>query len=203
MTTRRAVMTTALLFALAGGCGGQGSAAPERQSPTSGGEATAAGSTPAEGPESIGIPNEAHPREGLTTGGQPSDESLHRAAEQGYRTVISLRTQGEPGSEGEGKTVRELGMDYVSIPIDAPGDVNEQKARELTHALDEAERPVLLHCGSSNRAGALLALEAFFVDGMSKDEALELGREAGMTRLEPVVKERITQACKRDPERDC
>jgi hypothetical protein len=49
----------------------------------------------------------------------------------------------------------------------------------------------MLHCGSGNRIGALFALMAFHLEGESADRALQVGREAGLTRLEPVVRERL------------
>jgi hypothetical protein len=34
-------------------------------------------------------------------------------------------------------------------------------------------------------------MKAFYVDGMSPEEALVIGEEAGMTRLEPTVREKL------------
>jgi hypothetical protein len=39
--------------------------------------------------------------------------------------------------------------------------------------------------------GALLALKAFQLDGASAEEALDLGRRAGLKGLEPAVRERL------------
>ena len=49
-----------------------------------------------------------------------------------------------------------------------------------------------MHCGSGNRAGALLALREK-LNGAENGAALEFGREAGLTRLEPVVIERLEE----------
>ena len=56
--------------------------------------------------------------------------------------------------------------------------------------LESYDGPVLIHCASSNRVGALLALRES-LRGASDEEALEFGKQAGMTRLEPLVKERL------------
>ncbi|MFN9948730.1 MAG: hypothetical protein ACK56S_17980, partial [Planctomycetota bacterium] len=48
-----------------------------------------------------------------------------------------------------------------------------------------AKGPVQLRCGSSNRCGARLALKAFHVDGLGKDDALACGRRGGLKALEP------------------
>jgi len=48
----------------------------------------------------------------------------------------------------------------------------------------------LLHCGSGNRVGALLALLKSS-QGASDEAALEYGISAGLTGLEPVVRARL------------
>ena len=130
--------------------------------------------------------NVRQPMPDLLTGGQPTLEELAKAAEAGYTTVITLRRDGEIDWD-EKAEVEKLGMRFVHLPIGRE-DVTEESARALAEAL-ETEGPVLLHCGSGNRVGALLALKAFHVDGKDADAALEFGREAGLTSLEDQVKE--------------
>ena len=43
--------------------------------------------------------------------------------------------------------------------------------------------PAMVHCASGNRVGAMLALKAAWIDGASPEEALQLGVDAGLTRL--------------------
>jgi len=86
----------------------------------------------------------------------------------------------------------DAGLRYVEIPVDHAAGLTEENARRLDELLrDPAARPMIVHCASGNRVGALLALRARLVEGASVDEALELGRKAGLTRLEPVVRERL------------
>jgi protein tyrosine phosphatase (PTP) superfamily phosphohydrolase (DUF442 family) len=49
------------------------------------------------------------------------------------------------------------------------------------------DEPVLVHCASANRVGALFALSTYRETG-DFDKALEAGREAGLTRLEGTVR---------------
>ncbi|MER2176978.1 MAG: hypothetical protein ABS955_04680, partial [Stenotrophomonas maltophilia] len=56
-------------------------------------------------------------------------------------------------------------------------------AKALRTVLAQSQGPVLLHCASGNRAGALLALLQAR-EGASVDDALTFGRAAGMTSLE-------------------
>jgi protein tyrosine phosphatase (PTP) superfamily phosphohydrolase (DUF442 family) len=143
----------------------------------------------------VGLPGEQHPAVGVTTGGVPSTEALNRARAMGYHTVVSLLVDDEPGLTGEEEAVTSRGMRFVRIPVAGSRGLDEASARRLGEVLhDPAAKPVLLHCSSGNRAGALLALEAFYVEGASVDDALELGRAAGLTRLEPSVRAQLEAA---------
>lgn len=132
------------------------------------------------------------PVEGITTAGQPDAAALNIFAEQGYRTVIDIRTEPEDRGMDEAAVIADLGMGYIVFPIDKSEAINFDNARELGRLIEEAEGPVLVHCGSSNRVGALFALRKS-LDGADNETALEYGREAGMTRLEGRVKEILTK----------
>ncbi len=137
----------------------------------------------------------------LRVGGQPTEEDLAAAAAAGVTTVVSLRTDGEPGSEGERDHVGELGMRFVSIPVAGPDDLTAEKAQQLDEALSGSEGPVLLHCGSGNRAGSLLGLRAYVSEGATGDEALAVARGAGMTHLEDALRAELTELCADEPAR--
>ena len=132
------------------------------------------------------------PVNGVTTAGQPDAAALSIFAEQGYRTVIDIRTEPEDRGIDEAKVIGELGMEYIVFPIDKPEAINFDNARELGKLIAEADGPVLVHCGSANRVGALFALQKS-LDGADDEMALEYGREAGMTRLEGRVKEALSE----------
>jgi hypothetical protein len=50
---------------------------------------------------------------------------------------------------------------------------------------------VALYCASGNRVGALLALAAARHEELPPEQALQLGLDAGLTRLEPALRERL------------
>jgi len=138
----------------------------------------------------LAIRNARIPMDGLLSGGQPSETQVEAAALGGFRTVINLRTEQEKGYEWEAETVEGLGMRYISIPIDGKNFTRETVER-FDAALGEslAQGPVLLHCASGNRIGAILALRAGWLQETDAEEALKYGKASGMTRLEPVVRE--------------
>jgi uncharacterized protein (TIGR01244 family) len=128
-----------------------------------------------------------HPVDGITAAGQPDEAALKVFAEQGYTTVIDLRTEDEDRGLDEATAVRELGMSYVLLPI-GRDSINFENAKVLDKLIADADGPVLVHCGSSNRVGALLALRKSLA-GADDAAALEYGKEGGLTSLEAQVKE--------------
>ena len=137
------------------------------------------------------LPNGAEPFPGLITGGQPTLEQLEAASAAGIKTVINLRMPGE-SDIGEAD-VEARGMTYVSFPI-ASDDLSAEKAAAFAAAVEAAERPAIVHCGSGNRVGALFALKAYYEDGVDPEAAIALGRTAGLTRMEAPVREHLAGA---------
>lgn len=132
------------------------------------------------------------PAAGITAAGQPNEEGLRELADAGYAAVIDLRTSGEDRGLDEQAVVEELGMKYISLPIAGKSAVNFENAGILDQILDGFEQPVLVHCGSSNRVGAMLALREK-LNGADDEAALAFGKSAGMTSLEATVKAKLAE----------
>lgn len=130
--------------------------------------------------------------DGVTSAGQPDEAALEVFADAGYATVIDLRGEGEDRGFDEAKVVEDLGLHYVTLPIEEENAISFDNARRLDELLREYPGPVLVKCRSGNRVGALLALRAS-LDGADAESALALGREGGLTGLESVVKERLSE----------
>lgn len=131
------------------------------------------------------------PRPGLHTGGQPTAEQLADFSKQGVRTVIDLRAPGEDRGFDEAAVIQQQGMRYERLPIAGADDLTAANAAALKKLLQDGGDNVLLHCASGNRVGALLALMAKQEEGASDEKALELGRQAGLKSLAPVVEQKL------------
>lgn len=132
------------------------------------------------------------PVDGITSAGQPDKEALQVFADSGYATVIDMRAREENRGFDEAAFVEELGLRYIAFPIDSEDAVSFANARKLDELLRDSPGPVLVHCASGNRVGALLALRGS-LNGADDEQALQLGRDGGLTRLEPVVRERLAE----------
>jgi len=157
-------------FAILAGCATQSSLAPEDLA-------------------GLSLTNPQLPEEKVLTGGQPSEADLELLSARGVTTVVSLRRADEEVPYDEAAKAEELGMSFIRIPVGSGQGLDPETAQQLRQTLDAASGPVLLHCGSGNRVGGMYAINAFANDGKSIDEALAIGRSAGMTQFEPTIRE--------------
>jgi uncharacterized protein (TIGR01244 family) len=133
-------------------------------------------------PESLDphdVPNYHRVRPGVATGGQPSAEVLARLGALGFKTVVNLRTEKE-GAKDEETAAKAAGLAYVWVPVTADSFSLEDVDRVEKVLENEAAGPVLLHCASANRVGAVWAVLAAR-RGRSIDEALAVGQEVGLS----------------------
>ncbi len=138
--------------------------------------------------EAADIANFSAPQDLVFASGQPTEEQIQTLADAGIRHVISLRTDGEIDWD-ESSLVNAAGMEFYSIPVAGAEGVTSENAATLDQLLAQLDgQPVLLHCGSSNRVGALRAMTARD-GGASIEDALAEGRRWGMTRMEETVRE--------------
>jgi uncharacterized protein (TIGR01244 family) len=127
--------------------------------------------------------------DGISSSGQPDKESLQVFADSGYAVVIDMRGPDEDrGMEDFPAAVEAAGMSYVSFPVVGTDAISFETAERLDLLLQGTEGPVLMQCGSGNRVGALLALRESLA-GADDEAAIAFGKDAGMTRLEPRVRE--------------
>ena len=133
------------------------------------------------------------PVDGITAAGQPDVAALKVFADSGYVAIVDMRGPDEDrGMDDEKAVVEGLGLEYIAFPITDEDELTFDRARELDELIQTYDGPVLVHCASSNRVGAMLALR-HSLNGASDEEALQHGREGGLTRLEPVVVKRLAE----------
>ena len=143
----------------------------------------AASPSPAAAPASVDakdIPNYHFVRPGLATAGQPSEEALGRLKALGFKTVVNLRTPGEPLVAAEEEVVRAQGLRYVSVPVNSAtfGPAEVSAVRAILD--DDSAAPVLLHCTTANRAAAVWGLTEI-QRGRSASEVEAEAAKAGLS----------------------
>lgn len=122
----------------------------------------------------------------LTRGG------LEEARELGFRLIVDLRQADEPGAVEEAQLARALGIEHRRVAV-AAGAPKWQQVTELTALIHQPKHyPVLIHCVSSNRSGAIWAMYRARL-GVPLEVAIEEGRAAGLESREDAVRARLRQ----------
>lgn len=136
----------------------------------------------------ITLPQGGMPASDLLTAGQPSAAQIEALAAAGLKNIVNLRPTTEDAGFDEAAVATGLGMNYTVVAVAGPGDINLENAKKLDAALAAAAgTPTLVHCASSNRVGALLAIRAAWLQNQTAEQAMELGRAGGLTKMEPLV----------------
>lgn len=139
--------------------------------------------------KTITATNLMHPEESVFTSGQPSQDELKAMAEAGIKHIINLRPDAEM-DWNERQYVESLGMSYAQLPIASAADLTVTNAEALDTLLQQAAgEPVLVHCASGNRIGAVIAVRESRLKQKGLEEAISTGKQWGLTKLEPQVRE--------------
>lgn len=130
------------------------------------------------------LPNGAYPLPHIGTAVQPRREHFRRLAEAGFRTVVDLRAAGESRGFDEAAAAHDAGLAYENIPVTAQtlGDAQFDRVRSLLTR--SGTRPVLVHCASANRVGAVLIPYLLLDEGRTAGEAIEIAQRAGLRSQE-------------------
>lgn len=131
-----------------------------------------------------GVANACQILPNIITGGQPNAAQLRALKDAGGAIVLDLRDPMEPRPVDEPALVRELGMEYVNVPVRA-GSLDDATLERILSVLRNAgERTVFFHCGSGNRVGGAL-IPYFMLDHrMEEEDAVEQAMRVGLRSAE-------------------
>ncbi|MFN7175371.1 MAG: hypothetical protein ACK4MX_00625 [Thermaurantiacus sp.] len=136
------------------------------------------------------ISNYGRAAPGIGISGQPTVAGIDAAHELGFAVMVDLRQPDEPGVAAEAARAADLGLKRLSVPMPPrAGPELDAFVTQLTGILDEAGNyPILLNCGTANRAAAAWALYRAR-KGVPATIAIEEGRALGLTSREALVRE--------------
>jgi hypothetical protein len=138
--------------------------------------------------QDVGVTDPAMPLDNVVTMGQPTEEQLIALTDLGFTHFVSLSSATEEGAGWEEGIAADEGIQFARIPITVANGLTRESVLELDRVLNEAaEESTVVYGATSDPAGALLALRAHWLEGADPQAALELGREAGLSELEPEV----------------
>jgi uncharacterized protein (TIGR01244 family) len=115
----------------------------------------------------------------LTVAGQVTSEQLQQAVNEGYKSVLNLRSPDEQGFiSNEQQQAQALGLHYINIPV-KPNEINDELTTEVLKQIDQLPKPALIHCASGMRAGALVFMNVATRQGLTAQQAFEKAEAVG------------------------
>lgn len=131
-----------------------------------------------------GVANACQLLPNVVTGGQPTAEQLEALSQVQGSIVLDLRDPMEPRPVDEAALARQLGLEYVNIPVRA-GALDDQILERVLGLLRSAgDRTVFVHCGSGNRVGGALLPYLILDHGMDEEDAVEQAMRVGLRSAE-------------------
>ncbi len=131
-------------------------------------------------PYKCGKVERLHTYGGIFLASQPQTDDFKLAKEGGIQTVINLREKDELDWDEEA-LVKQLGMEYHHLPFKSPAGLTDEifaKARQVLNNKDK--RPILLHCSSANRVGAIWLVHRVLDHDLRYEEALKEAEIVGL-----------------------
>lgn len=117
-------------------------------------------------------------RPGLAAAARLEEGAVGDLKALGFATIFDLRGPDE-GVAAERREVEAAGLRYLNIPVTAVIPSDEQVAEFGRIVEDAANLPILVHCGSGNRVGAMWTLYLART-GVPVAAAVAEGRAIGM-----------------------
>lgn len=133
------------------------------------------------------LPNLVQQADDIATAGAVTAADVAPLRAAGIETVVDLRIDDETPDFDERAAVEAAGMKYVNVPVHGANGLTRETVNAFDAAVRNSPKPLLVHCASSNRVGAMAALRAAWIEGATTEQALATGRAWGLRSLEPEV----------------
>jgi uncharacterized protein (TIGR01244 family) len=113
--------------------------------------------------------------------GQPSEADFAALRERGVRVVLNMRHASENKSFDERATVEKLGLRYIHVPWSGPEQLTDEVFDEHREVLNTLREPLLVHCASANRVGAVWIAWRALDGGVDVEQAVAEAKRIGLT----------------------
>lgn len=143
----------------------------------------------------LGAVKRIHRFDGIFLASQPTPEDLERAKELGVRTVINQRPESEMKDFDERAVVTSLGMVYANPGWNGPEALTDEIIDETRALLRTSDGPILMHCASANRSGAIWLAYRVLDDGIDVEDAVVEAKTVGLRtpEYEPIIRDYIAR----------
>jgi protein tyrosine phosphatase (PTP) superfamily phosphohydrolase (DUF442 family) len=135
-----------------------------------------------------------------TVGGQPSTSAYAKAAANGFRSVLTLRSAADGVDlNRERFMVEQNNMRYFNIPATKNLPQRKQVDEFLRLARDRANHPMLINCAFAERVAPLMMIFRIVEQDWSEERAVEEASRSGIKSdpLKKFAKDYLTQPKKK------
>ncbi|MDJ0707579.1 MAG: sulfur transferase domain-containing protein [Leptolyngbyaceae cyanobacterium MO_188.B28] len=116
----------------------------------------------------------------LAIAGQILPEQLKQLADQGYRSVLNLRSPDEKGfSSNEQQQAEAFGLYYANVPAQME-QIDGESATFVLQCINELPKPELVHCGNGALAAAMVLMHIAIRQGATMNQAFERIEQLGI-----------------------
>ncbi|BAY27741.1 hypothetical protein NIES2100_75660 [Calothrix sp. NIES-2100] len=117
--------------------------------------------------------------ENLTTTGQVIQQQIQQAKQEGFKSVLNLRSPDELGfNKDEQQIVEALGLDYANVPLKLE-NLNEELITKILTTLDQLPKPTVIHCAAAMRSTGIALLSVAIQEGLTPEETLSKAKNLG------------------------
>ncbi|WP_153557421.1 beta-lactamase hydrolase domain-containing protein [Roseimaritima sediminicola] len=132
----------------------------------------------------------------VTVAAQPSESEIRQLGQQGFKTVVNFRTDGEDDQplppDAEAAVVKQAGLEYLHVPV-SMNSMGPDVVDRFREAYADLPKPVYAHCKSGKRAGAMVMMHMAVEQGMSGDQTLEQAKQMGFECDQPQLEKFVRQ----------
>ncbi len=116
----------------------------------------------------------------LAIAGQLTLDELPQLVQEGYRSVVNLRSSNEPGFlVDEQQQIECLGLGYANLPIQIE-NLNLDNVMPIIQHLVRSPKPILVHCESGMCAAIIVLLKIAIEQGIKAEDALQNVTKLGL-----------------------
>lgn len=127
----------------------------------------------------VNVINAIQINENLTTTGQVIPKQLEQARQEGFKSILNLRSPDELGFSHDEQGVAEaLGLHYANVPLKLEA-LNEELITKILTALEQIPKPAVVHCAAGMRSTGIALLSIAIKEGLTPEQILSKARNVG------------------------
>ncbi len=146
-------------------------------------------------PYECGTITRLHTYQGVFLASKPQPADIEQAKKGGVKTVVNMMHPGEQAGFDERAFVTDLGLAYHNPAWNGADELSDATIDANLALIRGAERPMLVHCSSANRVGAIWYAYRAIDGGLSDADALAEARIVGLKSpdYERIIREYIAR----------